>query len=134
MFTELLKSFWNKTIFACRAVESYQATLGHKINFSKQPTVEYDFIFHPRFGEIRSVRALTSLKAGTELTSMYGKVVDNFTFIKQVFNDYYTYNDLDEEDKVDFLGEMKTNYEIMLKSMNNFDINTLYTDQTNDDK
>ena len=65
---------------------------------------------------------------------MYGKVVDNFTFIKQVFNDYYTYNELDEEEKVDFLGEMKNNYEIMLKSMINFDINTLYTDQTNDDK
>lgn len=117
-----------------RAVESYQATLGHKINFSKQPTVEYDFIFHPRFGEIRSVRALTSLKAGTELTSMYGKVVDNFTFIKQVFNDYYTYNELDEEEKVDFLGEMKNNYETMLQNMINFDIDKLYEDKSNDNK
>ena len=63
---------------------------------------------------------------------MYGKVVDNFTFIKQVFKDYYTYNELEEDDKVDFLGEMKSNYEIMLKSMTNFDINTLYADKTED--
>merc|ERR1711892_78795 len=115
-----------------RSISSYRATLGHKINFSKQPTVAYDFIYHPRFGEIRSVRALTPLKAGTELTSMYGKAVDNVTFIKQVFSDYYTYNELDEDDKVDFLGEMKSNYEIMLKSMTNFDINTLYADKTED--
>ena len=117
-----------------RSVDSYRATLGHKINFSKQPTVEYDFIFHPRFGEIRSVRALRALPAGTELTSMYGKVVDNYTFIKQVFKDYYTYTDLDDEEKVDFLGEMKDNYEFMLKSMTNFDINTLYADKTHSDK
>ena len=96
--------------------------------------MEYDFIFHPRFGEIRSVRALRALPAGTELTSMYGKVVDNYTFIKQVFKDYYTYTELDDEEKVDFLGEMKENYEFMLKSMTNFDINTLYADKTQPDK
>ena len=60
---------------------------------------------------------------------MYGKVIDNFTFIKQVFKDYYTYNELDGDEKVDFLGEMKNNYEVMLKNMINFDINTLYKDK-----
>ena len=94
--------------------------------------MEYDFIYHPRFGEIRSVRALAPLKAGTELTSMYGKAVDNFTFIKQVFNDYYTYNELEDEEKVNFLGEMKNNYEIMLKNMINFDINNLFENKNND--
>ena len=88
--------------------------------------MEYDFIFHPRFGEIRSVRALGPLKAGTELTSRYEKVVDNFTFIKQVFKDFNTYSELDEVEKVDFLGEMKNMYEVMLQDIVNYDINALY--------
>jgi len=100
-----------------RSVDAYKATLSHKINFSKAPNVHYDFIFHPRFGEIRSVRTMVPLKAGTELTSIYAKMADDFTFLKQIINDYHTYYKLDAEEKVDFLGEMKNTYQVTIWSV-----------------
>jgi hypothetical protein len=35
------------------SVSAYNATLGHKINHSPEPNVDYGFIDHPRFGRIR---------------------------------------------------------------------------------
>ena len=75
---------------------------------------------------------MVSLKAGTELTSMYAKMADNFTFLKQIINDYHTYYKLGEDEKVDFLGEMKNTYQVMLDNMVSFDINTLYANNGGD--
>ena len=36
-----------------QSVSAYNATLGHKINHSPDPNVDYGFIDHPRFGKIR---------------------------------------------------------------------------------
>ena len=114
-------------------MDSYRATLGHKINYSAKPNVEYDFIFHPRFGEIRSVRTMTHLKAGTELTSMYAKMVDDYVFLKQIMKDFDTYNKLGGEDKISFLDDMKSNYQQLLYNiMGSVDMDNLYKHKNDD--
>merc|ERR1712059_126872 len=49
----------------------YCATLGHKANHSFTPNCTYDYYEHVRFGFIRSIRTITNVSAGDELTVAY---------------------------------------------------------------
>jgi len=54
-------------------VAKYNATLGHKLNHSFEPNVEfYLFSVHPVLGTIMSLSALEDIPAGSELTVNYG--------------------------------------------------------------
>eukprot|EP01135_Chromosphaera_perkinsii_P001003 Nk52_evm17s156 gene=Nk52_evmTU17s156 len=54
--------------------DQYCSTLGHKANHcSSSPNAMYDAIFHPRFGEIKCIRALEDeIQAGEEILVDYG--------------------------------------------------------------
>ena len=54
-------------------VTKYCASLGHKANHARAElaTAEYSSCFHPRFGEIKCVRAVRFVKAGEEVTCDY---------------------------------------------------------------
>ncbi|KAJ4462086.1 putative histone-lysine N-methyltransferase SETD7 [Paratrimastix pyriformis] len=52
---------------------AYCATLAHKANHSFTPNAEYCRFMHPRFGDIKGIRALDKvIPAGTEITVLYG--------------------------------------------------------------
>merc|ERR1712107_386095 len=53
----------------------YCATLAHKANHSFTPNVEWGIFEHPRFGLIRSLRAIRDLKKGDELLVNYHMTV-----------------------------------------------------------
>jgi SET domain-containing protein len=42
------------------------------VNHSDKPNVEFEFMVHPRFGEIKCLRTLRSIRAGEELLVDYG--------------------------------------------------------------
>ena len=48
-------------------LKQYCATLAHKANHSFTPNVEWGIFEHPRFGLIRSLRAIRDLKKGDEV-------------------------------------------------------------------
>jgi hypothetical protein len=57
---------------AWSACAAYRATLGHKANHADDgPNAEYDFAFHPRFGDVKCVRATRTLAPGDEITVDY---------------------------------------------------------------
>lgn len=62
------------------AIEAYQASLGHKANHTfTQPNAKYDKCFHPRFGNIMSIRTISDVKAGEEI------LVDYSMFLPQTW-------------------------------------------------
>jgi len=56
-------------------LKQYCATLAHKANHSFTPNVEWGIFEHPRFGLIRSLRAIRDLKKGDELLVNYHMTV-----------------------------------------------------------
>ena len=58
---------------------------------------------------------------------MYGKVMDNYTFMNQALKDFETYKGLNEEDKVAFLSNIQNNYRIMMKNLLS-DADTIFKD------
>ena len=57
--------YWN--------ISNFRATLGHKVNHSfRYMKTYYGKVFHPRFGEIRSVIAQADIKRGEEIFVNYG--------------------------------------------------------------
>ena len=57
-------------------LKQYCATLAHKANHSFTPNVEWGIFEHPRFGLIRSLRAIRDLKKGDEV---WGWMLKDFT-------------------------------------------------------
>jgi len=53
------------------SLQSYRASLGHKVCHSFQPNAETDVFFHPRFGLIRCVASLRRIRAGEEILIDY---------------------------------------------------------------
>lgn len=53
-------------------LSSYSATLGHLVNHSDHPNIEFEFCIHPRFGSIKCLRTLDVVAAGSELYADYG--------------------------------------------------------------
>ena len=53
------------------SVESYRATLGHKICHSFSPNAAYSFAYHPRFGNIRCVKSIKSIRKNEEILCDY---------------------------------------------------------------
>jgi histone-lysine N-methyltransferase SETD7 len=51
---------------------NYSASLGHKANHSSRPNAAYVPVFHPRFGDIKCVRMLSSCPSDAEVTVDYG--------------------------------------------------------------
>ena len=58
---------------------------------------------------------------------MYGKVMDNYTFMNQALKDFETYKGLNEQDKVAFLSDIQNNYRIMMKNLLS-DADTIFKD------
>ena len=58
---------------------------------------------------------------------MYGKVMDNYTFMNQALKDFETYKGLNEENKVAFLSDIQNNYRIMMKNLLS-DADTIFKD------
>ena len=57
--------YWN--------ISNYRATLGHKINHSfRYHTAKFGYVFHPRFGNIRSAVAIADITKGEEILIDYG--------------------------------------------------------------
>ena len=56
---------WSKT-------SEYCASLGHKANHSAQHNAEYTLAFHPRFGDIKALRAMRGIRKGEEVFVDYG--------------------------------------------------------------
>ena len=56
------------------AMSQYCASLGHKANHAHPPfnNCRYDPCVHPRFGNIKCVRATRAIKKNEELTTNYG--------------------------------------------------------------
>ncbi|KAK7137810.1 hypothetical protein R3I94_013452 [Phoxinus phoxinus] len=52
--------------------ENYCASLGHKANHSFSPNCKYDPYVHPRFGQIKCIRAIRAIEKDEELTVAYG--------------------------------------------------------------
>ena len=52
-------------------LSSYCASLGHKANHSNTPNCEYTEFVHPRFGFIKCIRTLHSVRKGEELNCDY---------------------------------------------------------------
>jgi hypothetical protein len=57
---------------AFSSTSTYCASLGHKANHGLDPNAMYDLIFHPRFGDIKCVRAVEPIPMGTEILVDYG--------------------------------------------------------------
>lgn len=53
-------------------IENYRATLGHKVCHSFTPNSETDVFYHPRFGLIRCIATIDTIKAGQEILINYG--------------------------------------------------------------
>eukprot|EP00941_MAST-03F_sp_MAST-3F-sp1_P005356 g5356.t1 len=53
-------------------IENYCATLGHKVNHSAENNCIYCHYFHPRFGNIKAIRAIQDLRKGDECFVDYG--------------------------------------------------------------
>ena len=68
------------------------------------------------------------LKAGDELFCGYAPTVEGGTFLRLVFKDFLQYMDIDENsgDKTKFLGNMKNNYQRVVTSLMDFDLETNY--------
>merc|ERR1711963_439775 len=61
----VLKEDWN--------ISKYRATIGHKINHSFTKTnTKFGHVYHPRFGQIRSIVATKDIQKGEELLVNYG--------------------------------------------------------------
>jgi len=74
-------------------VAKYNATLGHKLNHSFEPNVEfYLFSVHPVLGTIMSLSALEDIPAGTELTVNYGYDLEADPDQPQWFRDQWVNN------------------------------------------
>ena len=57
--------YWN--------ISNFRATLGHKVNHSfKYDKTAYGQVFHPRFGNIRCVYAVSNITKGEEILVNYG--------------------------------------------------------------
>jgi len=54
------------------STQVYCASLGHKANHAHDNNAEYAPFIHPRFGFIKSVRAISPIAAGEEITVDYG--------------------------------------------------------------
>ncbi|CAF91934.1 unnamed protein product, partial [Tetraodon nigroviridis] len=54
------------------AVKIYCASLGHKANHSFTPNCKYEPFVHPRFGPIKCIRTIKSVKKDEELVVAYG--------------------------------------------------------------
>jgi len=54
------------------SLQSYSATLGHKVCHSFKPNCETDVFYHPRFGLIRCIATLRNIMAGQEILINYG--------------------------------------------------------------
>ena len=55
------------------SISNFRATLGHKVNHSfKYQKTAYGKVFHPRFGNIRSVYSTKDIKRGEEIFVNYG--------------------------------------------------------------
>eukprot|EP00850_Spirogloea_muscicola_P012870 SM000085S23220 [mRNA] locus=s85:89224:90884:- [translate_table: standard] len=52
-------------------VTAYCASLGHKANHNRRPNAEYAPFCHPRFGDIKCVRATQLIAPGEEITVDY---------------------------------------------------------------
>ena len=50
----------------------YVASLGHKANHHRPNNAEYARCFHPRFGEIKCIRAIRDIEPDEEITVDYG--------------------------------------------------------------
>ncbi|KAK3265757.1 hypothetical protein CYMTET_25613 [Cymbomonas tetramitiformis] len=53
------------------SANKYCATLGHKANHSFTNNARYEPYMHPRFGEIKCIRAVAFIQAGAEITTHY---------------------------------------------------------------
>lgn len=54
-------------------LDQFRASLGHKVNHSfLKANVEYDYVYHPRFGFIMSVVAIRDIERHEELATNYG--------------------------------------------------------------
>jgi len=53
-------------------LENYSATLGHKVCHSFEPNAETDVFYHPRFGLIRCIATIDTIRAGEEILINYG--------------------------------------------------------------
>ena len=53
------------------SLKKYCATLGHKANHSNMPNCEYALYDHPRFGKIKCIKTICSVKKDQELTCDY---------------------------------------------------------------
>lgn len=53
-------------------MKRYRSSLGHKANHSFTPNAQYLPLYHPRFGDVKSVVAMSPIKKGEEITVDYG--------------------------------------------------------------
>jgi len=58
------------------SISNYTASIGHKVNHSFQPNIEFVDFEHPRFGGIMAVKALRDIAEDEELTADYGMDID----------------------------------------------------------
>ena len=64
------KPYWN--------ISNFRSTLGHKVNHSfKYATTIFGWVFHPRFGNIRSIVAIQDIAKGEEVLVNYGYSQNN---------------------------------------------------------
>ena len=62
---DIPKSFWD--------ISNFRSTLGHKVNHSfKFSKSGFGHAFHPRFGNIRSIVAISNITKGEEILIDYG--------------------------------------------------------------
>ena len=70
VYLNVPEPYWNIT--------NFRATLGHKINHSfKFAKCTFGYVYHPRFGNIRSVVATSNIRKGEEVFANYGYSKDN---------------------------------------------------------
>ena len=57
-------------------ISNFRSTLGHKVNHSfKFCKSEFRFAFHPRFGNILSIFAISNITKGEEILIDYGYII-----------------------------------------------------------
>ena len=105
---------WDNTILniprAAQTIDTYAASLGHKINHAKATaaSAEFRFLEHPRFGEVVGVYMLRPGSAGTELTVDYGymeKALATEAGLDMLLDAAKVFSGI--EDTRDFKNEMK---------------------------
>ena len=86
------EQYWN--------ISNFRSTLGHKVNHSfKNAKVAFGKVFHPRFGDIKSVYAQADITKGEEIFVNYGYRVGSTVpkwmsdlYLKEFGRDWYGKN------------------------------------------